>query len=553
MNAAAADIGQIDNVAAGSKNALSRTKGAPNGRTAAKRHRTAVELSPRVDRRTVDELLEWRRASCDNLGKVLRSLYVFESRLRKEQRQIRRQLGERDAVIRQQQVEIAKLRQTVAQHCSRCEDVEQPPPPPSKPDLITCITPHQSGEPARNTGNDADPREKPTDDGPWPAVVPSKLDAASRKTNVAGPPPPVVDARAKNKNPNTNVNFNKNVYSKTVTDLSLNDIASFPNPTPNNNLFVVSNSIFSKNDFTYNGVSKQAFTSVKQNGKVITSALKKADRYPSAKTVHFGKTTHIPEPDEDGQTDIVKTVETLLLRCGGDSTESENDTSSTASTETSPSVSQMVRKFESIGTTTTITTAGINGGAGAATTGAVVLAGGGSDTRSSPATAAHNGSYIADAQLKTAAELDIRPDPESELSSGGGSLSDLDPRNNFEEFRFEDSDLDREYRAETDGLLECPGRAAVVALSGSGGEDDDDGDRDRDDDRAGRINYESFLEVTGLSQKSIITVQSNRNVYGSHRNVQKPKDVKSRSRAKSASFEYKTYPSTVKYWTEPYL
>lgn len=291
----------------------------------------------------------------------------------------------------------------------------------------------------------------------------------------------------------------------------------------------------------------QAFTSVKQNGKVITSALKKADKYPSAKTVHFGKTTHIPEPDEDGQTDIVKTVETLLLRCGGDSTESENDTSSTASTETSPSVSQMVRKFESIGTTTTAA-ATASGAAGAMTTANV-----GSDAgRGSPPTAAaHNGSYIADAQLKTAAELDIQPDPESELSSGGGSLSDLDPRNNFEEFRFEDSDLDREYRAEADGL-ECPDRAAVVALSGGGGGEDDH-DRDRDDDRVGRINYESFLEVTGLSQKSIITVQSNRNLYGSHRNVQKPKDVKSRSRAKSASFEYKTYPSTIKYWTEPYL
>lgn len=292
----------------------------------------------------------------------------------------------------------------------------------------------------------------------------------------------------------------------------------------------------------------QVITSVKQNGKVITSALKKADKYPSAKTVHFGKTTHIPEPDEDGHTDIVKTVETLLLQCG-DSTESENDTSSTASTETSPSVSQMVRKFESIGTTTTATGAVAAGGPD-------TCKGGSSPTAAASPTAVHNGSYIADAQLKTAAELDIRPDPESELSSGGGSLSDLDPRNNFEEFRFEDSDLDPEYRPEADGL-ECQGRPAVssaAALSGArhGGGGDEDGDGD-DDDRVGRVNYESFLEVTGLSQKSIITVQSNRNLYGSHRNVQKPKDVKSRSRAKSASFEYKTYPSTIKYWTEPYL
>lgn len=301
----------------------------------------------------------------------------------------------------------------------------------------------------------------------------------------------------------------------------------------------------------------QVITSVKQNGKVITSALKKADRYPSVKTVHFGKTTHIPEPDEDGQTDIVKTVETLLLQQCGDSTESENDTSSTASTETSPSVSQMVRKFESIGTTTAAAVAAVTDTTGCCK-GPLTAA-------SSPTAAAHNGSYIADAQLKTAAELDVGPDPESELSSsGGGSLSDLDPRNNFEEFRFEDSDLDREYhRPEANGF-ECP---AVVSLSGSGRDDDDDDVDDQHhhhhhnhqhhhndvDDRAGRVNYESFLEVTGLSQKSIITVHSNRNLYGSHRHVQKPKDVKSRSRAKSASFECKTYPSTVKYWTEPYL
>lgn len=284
----------------------------------------------------------------------------------------------------------------------------------------------------------------------------------------------------------------------------------------------------------------QPITSIKQNGKVITSALKKADKYPSPKSVHFGKTTHIPEPDEDGQTDIVKTVETLLLQCGDSCTESENDTSSTASTETSPSVSQMVRKFESICTTGSVATT--NGGE----PGKCGLAG-------SPAD--HNGSYIADADLKTAAELDeevtMEPDRDSMVTS---SLGDLDPRNNFEEFRFEDSDLDKEYssRPEADGL-ECPGQpvccsvlsAATEDCNGNGG-----------GVTGARVNYESFLEVTGLSQKSIITVQSNRNLYGSHRNVQKPKDVKNRSRAKSASFECNNrpvYSSTIKYWTEPYL
>lgn len=225
-----------------------------------------------MDRKT-DQLRELQRTSCDDLGKVLRSLYVFESRLRKEQQQIRRQLGERDAVIRQQQVEIAKLRQTVAHYCSHRkdegrEDVEQPSSASSKPDLITSITPqsHFNGPPARsdnninNNNNDADPHEKPTITtaaATTAVVVPPKLEGTSRKNNNVAGLPPVVDTRTKNKNPNNNVNFNKNVYSKTVTDLSLNDISSFPNPTPNNNLFVVSNSIFSKNDFTYNGVSKE--------------------------------------------------------------------------------------------------------------------------------------------------------------------------------------------------------------------------------------------------------------------------------------------------------
>jgi len=300
-------------------------------------------------------------------------------------------------------------------------------------------------------------------------------------------------------------------------------------------------------------IGLQVITSVKQNGKVITSALKKADKYPSPKTVHFGKTTHIPEPDEDGQTDIVKTVETLLLQECGDSTESENDTSSTASTETSPSVSQMVRKFESICTT-------------AATTSGSATVSESSGVNRSPAAADGNsggsdGSYIADADLRTAAELGLGADEEPDVCGGGCaavSLSDLDPRNNFEEFRFEDCDLDKEYgcsRSEADGLeyphsssssVAVAVSAAAVMLRSAG----DDGGCCA----ASQVNYESFLEVTGLSQKSIITVQSNRNAYGSHRNVKKPKDVKSRNRAKSASFDCKSaYPAAVKYWTEPYL
>ncbi|XP_060854728.1 uncharacterized protein LOC132932386 [Rhopalosiphum padi] len=547
----ASDISQIDNEIIRLKNELSRTKNALTSQII-KRHQLVAELSLKVDKKN-NQLKEFQRSNFNDLGKVLRSLYVFESKLRKEQQQIRRQLGERDSVIRQQQIEIAKLRQSLAQYCHKNETREDTEISISKPDLITSISSQSHlTEPIKNNDGDSSNSEKLI-------VIPPKLEGPRK--NVLP-----VDTRTK-KNSNNNINFNKNVYSKTVTDLSLNDISSFPNPTPNNNLFVVSNSIFSKNEFTYNEVSKEAITSVKQNGKVITSALKKADKYPSPKTVHFGKTTHIPEPDEDGQTDIVKTVETLLLQQCGDSTESENDTSSTASTETSPSVSQMVRKFESI-CTTAATTSGLATGSDLR---GADHNGGSADGMRSPTLSVNNGgndgSYIADADLRTAAELNVRTDSEPDVCSGGGcavSLSDLDPRNNFEEFRFEDSDLDKEYgcgRPEADGLEYPPGdgrhgsssvaaavtaaAAAAVLLRSAG----DDGAC-----CAGRVNYESFLEVTGLSQKSIITVQPNRNAYGSHRNVQKPKDVKSRNRAKSASFDCKSaYPAAVKYWTEPYL
>ncbi|XP_025205458.1 uncharacterized protein LOC112601851 [Melanaphis sacchari] len=545
----ASDISQIDSEIIRLKNELSRTKNALTSQII-KRHQLAAELSLKVDKKN-NQLKEFQRSNFNDLGRILRSLYVFESKLRKEQQQIRRQLGERDSVIRQQQIEIAKLKQSLAQYCHKnktCVDTEISI---SKPDLITSISSQSDlNEPIKNNDGNSSSSEKLI-------VIPPKLEVPRK--NVLP-----VDTLTK-KNSNNNINFNKNVYSKTVTDLSLNDISSFPNPTPNNNLFVVSNSIFSKNEFTYNEVSKEVITSVKQNGKVITSALKKADKYPSPKTVHFGKTTHIPEPDEDGQTDIVKTVETLLLQQCGDSTESENDTSSTASTETSPSVSQMVRKFESICTTasTTSSLATASESRGTDHSGGSVVSG-----RRSPTLidshGGNDGSYIADADLRTAAELNVRTDSEPDICSGGCtvSLSDLDPRNNFEEFRFEDSDLDKEYgcgRSEADGI-EYPsggGRhgsssvaaavtAAAAVLLRSAGDDSTC--------CAGQVNYESFLEVTGLSQKSIITVQPNRNAYGSHRNVQKPKDVKSRSRAKSASFDCKSaYPAAVKYWTEPYL
>lgn len=225
------------------RNELSRTKNALTNQIF-KRHQLVAELSLKFDEKNV-ELKEFQQTNFNDLGKVLRSLYVFESKLRKEQQQIRRQLGERDTVIRQQQVEIAKLRKTLSQYCDKNETREDAEISISKPDLITSISAKSHYESIKN--DDSDHPCKPEK---LPKIFPPKLEVT--KTNVL----PMVDTRTKN-NSNNNINFNKNVYSKTVTDLSLNDISSFPNPTPNNNLFVVSNSIFSKNEFTYDEVSKE--------------------------------------------------------------------------------------------------------------------------------------------------------------------------------------------------------------------------------------------------------------------------------------------------------
>jgi len=231
---------QIDEEIIRLKNELSRTKNALANQIF-KRHQVVAELSLKFDERN-NRLKEFQHSNFTGLGKVLRSLYVFESRLRKEQQQIRRLLGERDSLIRQQQIEIAKLRQTVAHYCHKNETHDGVEILTSKPDLITSISAQSHCEIVKN--NDVNPSGSEKH-----PVLPPKLEGP-RKTVLP------VDTRTK-KITNNNINFNKNVYSKTVTDLSLNDISSFPNPTPNNNLFVVSNSIFSKNEFTYNEVSKE--------------------------------------------------------------------------------------------------------------------------------------------------------------------------------------------------------------------------------------------------------------------------------------------------------
>lgn len=262
---------QIDGEIVRLKHELLRTKNALTNQIFERRY-LGTELSLTVEQKD-SELRKLYRTNFDGLGDVLRSLYVFESRLRREQQQIRRQLGERDAVIRQQQLEIAKLRSSLARYCNNRHEKKNgndhvvlvnheadvtEVPEPSKPDLITSISPR-----SLEFQDQVDKQSPVVEHRSLPS------DKATRKNeNVTAPSlssttsSPMVDTSSRiihNHPTNSNLNFNRNVYhSKTVTDLSLNDISSFPNPTPNNNLFVVSNSIFSKNEFAHNGVSKEA-------------------------------------------------------------------------------------------------------------------------------------------------------------------------------------------------------------------------------------------------------------------------------------------------------
>ncbi|KAJ8875078.1 hypothetical protein PR048_022968 [Dryococelus australis] len=110
---------------------------------------------------------------------------------------------------------------------------------------------------------------------------------------------------------------------------------------------------------------------------------------------------------------------------------------------------------------------------------------------------------------------------------------------NFEEFRLEDVDMeskkdgdDDKGRPEADGA-ETKGEQLHSTVG---------------------VNYEHFLEATGLSQKSILTPSR---MLSNHRSVIKPKDVKHRSKVLRAQTVVSAAPvgggPVVKYWMEPFL
>lgn len=86
------------------------------------------------------------------LTRILRTLYILESKLRKEQRVLKTTLGERDALIKAQQTEIVELRDQLQRIVARCvcahksaadelhhKSEPHEPPADNKPDLISSI------------------------------------------------------------------------------------------------------------------------------------------------------------------------------------------------------------------------------------------------------------------------------------------------------------------------------------------------------------------------------------------------------------------------------
>lgn len=128
--------------------------------------------------------------------------------------------------------------------------------------------------------------------------------------------------------------------------------------------------------------------------------------------------------------------------------------------------------------------------------------------------------------------------PGKEPDAGKVEDSSDNIQKNFEEFRLDECDMDAlcgDGRPEGDGAetrMNVP--AAVLESS---------------------ISYENFLEATGLSQKSIMTPSR---LFSNHKSVMKPKDVKHRSRVKAdrcnnAAAAAAPSGSIVRYWTEPFL
>lgn len=132
-----------------------------------------------------------------------------------------------------------------------------------------------------------------------------------------------------------------------------------------------------------------------------------------------------------------------------------------------------------------------------------------------------------------------------------------DLRKNFEEFKLEESYVESVVegdigRHEGDGAETLVNHYAALAIASSPPPLPKDPPPPFDMDN--KI-YETFLETTGLSQKSILTPSR---MLSNHRSCLKPKDVKHRSRVKAAAAIEKCSVSsiggsTVKYWTEPFL
>lgn len=122
-------------------------------------------------------------------------------------------------------------------------------------------------------------------------------------------------------------------------------------------------------------------------------------------------------------------------------------------------------------------------------------------------------------------------------------------RKNFEEFKLEESYADDDGRHEGDGAENMINHYATLSIVPPPLPKEPPPVQVELNNKM----YETFLETTGLSQKSILTPSR---MLSNHRSCLKPKDVKHRSRIKAEKCNNNISSvggSTVKYWTEPFL
>ncbi|XP_014223385.1 uncharacterized protein LOC106650102 isoform X3 [Trichogramma pretiosum] len=130
-------------------------------------------------------------------------------------------------------------------------------------------------------------------------------------------------------------------------------------------------------------------------------------------------------------------------------------------------------------------------------------------------------------------------------------LDNYDIQQNFEEFKLDDCDLSEEPELRDDSSSSdtyttlSPTNNLVSSLSS------DSHENNNAPLASSNGNYDSFLEATGLSNKSILTPSR---MLSNHKSMLKPKDVKYKSKIKATAVMERHAPATLtRHWTGPFV